>query len=101
MGILLFEFLAGYPPFYDENPWEIYKKILAGVFEFPPNFDSKVKDLISKLLSIDPEERIGNGKDGANEVKKHKWFRGVDWDLVYERKIPAPWVPSLKSSDDT
>ena len=52
----MFEFLAGYPPFYDENPWEIYKKIIDGYFEFPPNFDSKVKDLITSLLNNNPDE---------------------------------------------
>lgn len=80
LGILLFEFLAGYPPFYDENPWEIYKKILAGVFEFPPNFESKARDLINKLLKTDPEDRLGHGKDGSENVRKHKWFKGVDWE---------------------
>ena len=82
---MLFEFLAGYPPFYDENPWEIYKKIIDGYFEFPPNFDSKVKDLISKLLEMDPEKRLGAGPDGAGHVRKHKWFKGVDWDLVLRK----------------
>ena len=62
LGILTFEFLAGYPPFYDENPWEIYKKIIDGYFEFPPNFDSKVKDLITQLLANNPDERLGSGK---------------------------------------
>lgn len=70
LGILIFEFLAGYPPFYDENPWEIYKKIIEGYFEFPSNFDSKAKDLIRHLLKVDPNDRLGNGKSGSANVKK-------------------------------
>lgn len=101
LGILLFEFLAGYPPFYDENPWEIYKKILAGVFEFPPNFESKARDLINKLLKTDPEDRLGHGKEGSENVRKHKWFKGVDWEQVNRRQIPPPWVPNMRSRDDT
>ena len=60
-GILLFELLAGYPPFYDEKPHQIYKKILDGYFEFPMNFDPKVKDLIKKLLNKNQDERLGAG----------------------------------------
>lgn len=101
LGILIFEFLAGYPPFYDENPWEIYKKIIEGYFEFPSNIDSKAKDLIKNLLKLDPNERLGNGKHGSANVKKHKWFRGVDWELVQNREIPPPWVPSMAGEDDT
>lgn len=41
LGVLIFEMIAGYPPFYDENPWEIYTKILDGYYEFPNNLDPK------------------------------------------------------------
>ena len=101
LGILIFEFLAGYPPFYDENPWEIYKKIIEGYFEFPSNIESKAKDLIKNLLKVDPSKRLGSGSTGAADVKKHKWFRGVDWDLVQNREIPPPWIPSMSGEDDT
>lgn len=101
LGILIFEFLAGYPPFYDENPWEIYKKIIDGYFEFPANIETKAKDLIKHLLKVDPTKRLGNGPTGSSDVKKHKWFRGVDWDLVKNREIPPPWVPSMTGEDDT
>ena len=44
LGILVYEMLAGYPPFYDENPFGIYQKSLAGKIEFPRHFDVKAKD---------------------------------------------------------
>ena len=62
LGVLLFEFRAGFPPFYDENPRTIYKKIIDGFYQFPANFDLKSKDLIKKLLCHDPEKRLGSGK---------------------------------------
>jgi len=51
LGILLFELLSGYPPFYDNEPIGIYKKIIAGIIEFPRFLEIKVKDLIRKLLN--------------------------------------------------
>ena len=51
LGILIFEMLAGYPPFYDENPFGIYEKILLGRLSFPFHFDSNSRDLIKKLLT--------------------------------------------------
>ena len=49
--MLIFEMLAGYPPFYDENPFGIYEKILLGRIAFPSHFDSAARDIIKKLLS--------------------------------------------------
>jgi hypothetical protein len=48
-----------YPPFYDNEPIGIYKKILSGILEFPRFFDLKVKDLIRKLLNPDLNLRLG------------------------------------------
>jgi len=101
LGVLTFEMLAGYPPFYDENPFGIYQKVLAGKMEFPRHFDVKAKDIIKKLLVHDKSKRIGCLKAGVDDVKKHKWFKGLDWDLLLNRSTEAPFVPILKSSDDT
>ena len=39
-------------------------------------------------------------KNGPNDVKNHIWFRGVDWQMVTDKKIQPPWVPELTSSTD-
>lgn len=54
--------LAGYPPFFDDNPFGIYEKILAGKIEWPRNLDPVAKDLIKKLLVGDRTKRLGNMK---------------------------------------
>eukprot|EP00966_Prymnesium_polylepis_P065656 1523395-Prymnesium_polylepis.2 len=58
----MYEMLAGYPPFYDEDPLGIYQKILEGKIKFPWHFDRHSKDLIKKLLSADLTKRLGNLK---------------------------------------
>ncbi|KAG7236066.1 hypothetical protein INR49_001345 [Caranx melampygus] len=101
LGILIFEMLAGYPPFFDDNPFGIYQKILAGKLEFPRHLDFYVKDLIKKFLVIDRARRLGNMKNGADDVKKHRWFKTIDWDAVPLRKLKPPIVPKVSHEGDT
>jgi len=101
LGILVYEMLAGYPPFYDENPFGIYQKILAGRIEFPHHFQKDAKDLVKKLLTADRTKRFGCLKDGAEDIKRHKWFKNVDWPKCYHKKIKPPFVPSYKGDNDT
>ena len=72
LGILIYEMLAGYPPFTDENPFVIYEKILAGNIEWPQQVDGVAKDLVRKLLEQESTKRLGNMKMGAQDVKNHK-----------------------------
>ncbi|KAF9942659.1 hypothetical protein BGZ67_000473 [Mortierella alpina] len=101
LGILIFEMLAGYPPFFDDNPFGIYEKILAGRIYFPAHIDSTAKDLIKKLLTADRTKRLGNLKDGSDDIKNHKWFRGVDWQGLMEKSVAAPIVPPHIHPGDT
>ncbi|XP_072307479.1 cAMP-dependent protein kinase catalytic subunit PRKX [Eucyclogobius newberryi] len=101
LGILVFEMLAGYPPFFDDNPFGIYQKILAGKLDFPRHLDFYVKDLIKKFLVIDRARRLGNMKNGADDVKRHRWFKTVDWEAVPLRKLKPPIIPKVSHDGDT
>ncbi|XP_027623771.1 cAMP-dependent protein kinase catalytic subunit PRKX [Tupaia chinensis] len=101
LGILIFEMLSGFPPFFDDNPFGIYQKILAGKIDFPRHLDFSVKDLIKKLLVVDRTRRLGNMKNGANDVKRHRWFRSVDWEAVPQRKLKPPILPKISGDGDT
>lgn len=65
----------------------IDEKILAGKFSFPPHIDFVAKDLIKRLLTADLTKRLGNLKDGAEGVKRHRWFEGVAWEAVERKEI--------------
>jgi protein kinase X len=93
--------LAGYPPFYDENPFQIYQKILAGKTEWPRYIDAVAKDLIKKLLVNDRSKRLGAMKNGSEDIKSHKWFKSVDWATVDQRRMTPPIVPKVNHSGDT
>lgn len=95
LGILAFEMLAGYPPFYDDHPMGIYEKILANKIAFPSHIDPWAKDLIRRLLTADRSKRLGNLRGGAKDVMNHKWFTGVDWATLERREIGAPIIPHV------
>lgn len=101
LGILVFEMLVGFPPFFDESPFRIYEKILAGVFESPRSLDPNAKDLIRRFLIADRSKRLGGGKEDAHDVKLHKWFRGVDWSALLHKEICAPIPVRVSHEGDT
>jgi len=101
LGILVYEMLAGYPPFFDDNPFSIYEKILAGKIEWPRHVDAVAKDLIKKLLVPDRTKRLGNMKNGAEDVRRHRYFRSVDWQEVHCRQLKPPILPKVSYEGDT
>jgi len=101
LGILMYEMLCGYPPFYDENPFGIYQKILVGKTDFPKYFDDFAKDLVKRFLTADKDQRLGCVMGGAADIRRHKFFRGVDWAALAGQQIPAPIVPMVSSPLDT
>jgi len=101
LGILIYEMLAGYPPFFDDNPFGIYEKILAGKIDWPRHMDPIAKDLVKKLLVQDRTKRLGNMKNGADDVKRHRWFKGLDWEDIFYRKLKPPIVPKVSYDGDT
>lgn len=53
-GILMYEMLVGIPPYYDQNPFTVYKKILKGKFDKPSYLSSEMSDFFSKILQQNP-----------------------------------------------
>ena len=69
MGVLMFEFLAGYPPFFGSCPKELYNNIKKLKIQWPVDFPPLAKNLITKILKINPSERLS-----INEILDHAWF---------------------------
>ncbi|RKF60776.1 putative serine threonine-protein kinase ppk18 [Erysiphe neolycopersici] len=108
VGCILFEFLHGYPPFHAETPDEVFENILARRISWPEEGNSEVsdeaRDLVDKLLSIDPKQRLGanmneNFECGGDEIQAHPWFKGVAWDKLLEDE--AQFVPAPQNPEDT
>ncbi|XP_013409432.1 cAMP-dependent protein kinase catalytic subunit alpha isoform X8 [Lingula anatina] len=93
LGVLVYEMAAGYPPFFADQPIQIYEKIVSGKVRFPSHFSSDLKDLLRNLLQVDLTKRYGNLKNGVNDIKNHKWFATTDWIAIYQKKEKVPYKP--------
>ncbi|KAF9239673.1 cyclic AMP-dependent protein kinase catalytic subunit [Melanogaster broomeanus] len=99
-GILCYEMLVGYPPFFDETAYGTYEKILRGDIHWPRTMDKLSKELVKAFLNPDRTKRLGNMIGGPQDVLDHPWFRGVDWDALERCEIKAPIIPHTTSHDD-
>lgn len=100
VGVILFEFITGLPPFNAEHPQIIFDNILNRKIPWPrvpEDMSEDARDLIDKLLIEDPNQRLG--AKGAPEVKSHPFFKDISWDNLARQK--AAFVPSPESVDDT
>ena len=87
-GTLLFEMLAGAPPFYSRNLHAMYRQILSAELRIPNHIGKAARQLLSALLVRDPSRRLGS-KGGAREVRKASFFRGLD----FRRVLLQPHLP--------
>ena len=108
VGCILFEYLYGYPPFHADTPDKVFENILTRKILWPEDSElevsSEAKDLINKLLCLDPRERLGNNNDdkygsGGEEIRSHPWFIGVNWETLLQDE--PQFVPAPENPEDT
>ncbi|KAL9293950.1 putative phototropin-1, protein kinase AGC-RSK-2 family [Arabidopsis thaliana] len=83
LGILMYEMLYGYTPFRGKTRQKTFTNVLQKDLKFPASIPAslQVKQLIFRLLQRDPKKRLGCF-EGANEVKQHSFFKGINWALI-------------------
>ena len=87
IGVVLYEFLVGVPPYFTNDPDRLYENIKSGPLVMPVNkFSNECSQLLKKLLIRNPLDRYG-ARDGFSEIKDHPWFADVNWDDVYQKKV--------------
>ncbi|KAL9992038.1 putative protein kinase AGC-NDR family [Helianthus debilis subsp. tardiflorus] len=100
LGAIMYEMLVGYPPFYSDEPMSTCRKIVnwRTHLKFPEEakLSPEAKDLICKLL-CNVEKRLGT--KGAHEIKAHPWFKGIQWEKLYQ--MEAAFIPEVNGELDT
>ncbi|CAI0427093.1 unnamed protein product [Linum tenue] len=94
LGILLYEMLYGRTPFRGKNRQKTFANILHKDLTFPSSIPVSLgaRQLVYGLLNRDPASRLGSST-GANEIKQHPFFRGLNWPLIRCMSPPALEVP--------
>ncbi|KAL0577064.1 rim15, signal transduction response regulator [Marasmius crinis-equi] len=100
LGVITYEFLYGIPPFHDDTPEKVFENILSGHVEWHEewvDFTDEARDFMQRLMTIDPETRLG--ANGADEVKAHPWLHGIEWDKVTTTE--AAFIPQVTDPEST
>jgi len=100
VGVILFEMVCGYPPFYEKTARETQMKIInfRKTFAFPKDLplQHETRSIITSFIS-ERERRLG--VNGVREIKSHPFFHGLQWDKMLQSS--APFKPKFKSDEDT
>ncbi|CAH8630348.1 unnamed protein product [Schistosoma curassoni] len=84
-GVILYALLCGTLPFDDEHIPTLFKKIKAGYFHLPETLSSGVRDLLRRMITVDPIKRAT-----IEEIRRHPWF-SVD--------LPSHLFPQERDED--
>lgn len=109
LGCILFEFLYGVPPFNAPTTEQVFDNILNRRIAWPddedaPDVSEEAKDLVNRLIQLDPKQRLGaNTQDkhrsGGAEIQTHCWFADINWETLLEDE--AQFVPNPENPEDT
>jgi len=93
-GALGFDLLTGAPPFPGQNHAKIQERIVKQKLVMPYYLGPDAKDLLTRLLRKDPAKRLGsNMPKDLQTIKKHRFFRRIDWKALAKREVEPPIQP--------
>eukprot|EP01101_Sappina_pedata_P011364 TRINITY_DN7641_c0_g1_i1.p1 TRINITY_DN7641_c0_g1~~TRINITY_DN7641_c0_g1_i1.p1 ORF type:complete len:783 (-),score=239.63 TRINITY_DN7641_c0_g1_i1:105-2453(-) len=101
LGCIIYQLISGRPPFKGKTQYQTFQLVQNRKFVYPHGFGPSTKDIIDKLLNIDPELRLG--AQSYEDLKKHNFFLSVDWDNITTGVPPplkAPLVKVLFPADE-
>ena len=97
-GVLLYEMLAGVPPFQNKDRHKLYQTICTTAPQMRNHFSKEACSLLQSLLTVKPQKRLG--ANGVSEIKSHPFFKGIEWEPLARQQVDPPFKPNLKSQKD-
>ncbi|KAJ3493426.1 hypothetical protein NLG97_g4739 [Lecanicillium saksenae] len=100
-GVLIYQMLLQQSPFRGDDEDEIYEAILSDEPLYPISMPKESVSILQKLLTREPNDRLGSGPTDAQEVMSHAFFKNINWDDIYLKRGPPPFKPAIKNATDT
>uniref|UniRef100_H3A0R9 3-phosphoinositide-dependent protein kinase 1 n=1 Tax=Latimeria chalumnae TaxID=7897 RepID=H3A0R9_LATCH len=103
LGCIIYQLVAGLPPFRAGNEYLIFQKIIKLEYEFPEKFFPKAKDLVKQLLVLDSTKRLGCEEMGGYEpLTAHPFFESINWENLHLQTPPklTAYLPAMSEDDE-
>ncbi|KAG8466345.1 hypothetical protein KFE25_002101 [Diacronema lutheri] len=98
-GGTLYHLVTGHPPFKGPSEYLTFKRVLELKYRCPVGMPDDARDLIHRLLRLEPRERLGGGDGRADRhaaIKAHAYFREIDWSVpLHAQRLPSPTLVEL------
>ncbi|KAL0830664.1 hypothetical protein ABMA28_002801 [Loxostege sticticalis] len=99
-GVLMFEMLTGNLPFHGSTRHETMTQILKAKLGMPSNLSEEAQSLLRALFKRNPQNRLGAGANGIEDIKCHEFFASIDWDALLKKEVVPPFRPAVSRADD-
>lgn len=101
LGAIIYEMLTGLPPFYSKDRDKLFNNIKQGNIKYPVYLSKDAVSILQAFFTQDPDKRLGSGNDGVKNIKAHPFFKNIDWEAIFNKKIKPPFIPRISSDSDT
>ncbi|KAK8796497.1 hypothetical protein WA588_000628 [Blastocystis sp. NMH] len=98
LGTLIYEMIAGLPPYYDRNKRVMYNRILTAPLNRCSFMSPEAYDICQRFLDRNPETRLGSAS--FEDICNHPWFASIDWEKLFNKQVVPPFKPVVKGAED-
>ncbi|CAF1266881.1 unnamed protein product [Adineta steineri] len=104
LGVLMYEMMAGQPPFEADDEDSLFESILRDEVLYPVWLSKEAVHILKSFMTKNPAKRLGcvAAQGGEEAIKRHAFFAGkIDWEALDQRQIKPPFKPKVVNPRDT